>query len=219
MDDMKGRSLVLSLIIALTVWCPSASADGTHIVRLPAVQDVSLPFWCDWGYDWDERCYRDDGDRLPIGGEDDKVWRSALRFSTSSVPHGSALVRATLHVFHDGRCLAPRKTLRLCDARTYGLTAHPILSLDWFGERELEFGPALSDAEIGSADQRQRLSFDLTDVVAAWVDGSQDNSGVLLKLSEDHEGYGASGPSVPSSGFGQPDLRPQLEVTYMPPGG
>jgi TGF-beta propeptide len=219
MDDMKVRSLVLSLIVALTVSSPSASADGTHVVRLPAAQDVSLPFWCDWGYDWDERCYRDDGDRLPIGGEDDKVWRAALRFSTSSVPHGSAVVRATLHVFHDGRCLAPRKTLRHCDARTYGLTAHPILSMDWFDEREPEFGPALFDAEIGSADRPQRLSFDLTNLVAAWVDGSQRNSGVLLKLSEDHEDYGVSGPSVPSSSFGQPDLRPQLEVTYMPPSG
>jgi hypothetical protein len=219
MDDMTARSLVLSLIIALTVWSPSASADGPQIMRLPAVQDVSLPFWCDWGYDWDERCYRDNGDRLPIGGEDDKVWRAALRFSTSSVPHGSAVVRATLHVFHDGRCLAPRKTLRHCDARTYALTSHPILSLDWFDERELEFGPALSDAELGSADRPQRLSFDLTDLAAAWVDGSQDNSGVLLKLSEDHEDYGVSGPSVPSSSFGQPDLRPQLEVTYRPPGG
>jgi hypothetical protein len=219
MDDMTARSLVLLLIIALTVCSPSASADGTQIVRLPAVHDVSLPFWCDWGYDWDERCYRDDGDRLPIGGEDDKVWRAALRFSTSSVPHGSAVVRGTVHVFHDGRCLAPRKTLRHCDARTYRLTAHPILSLDWFDERELEFGPALSDAELGSADRPQRLSFDLTELVAAWVDGSQDNSGVLLKLSEDHEDYGVSGPGVPSSSFAQPDLRPQLELTYVPPSG
>jgi hypothetical protein len=219
MDDMKGRSLVLSLVIALTVGSPSASADGTHVVRLPAVQDVSLPFWCDWGYDWDERCYRDDGDRLPIGGEDDKVWRAALRFSTSSVPRGSAVVRATLHGFHDGRCLAPRKTLRLCDARAYGLTAHPILSVDWFDERELDFGPALSNAEIGSADRPQRVSFNLTDLVAEWVDGSQRNSGVLLKLSEDQEDYGVSGPAVPSSGFAQPELRPQLEVTYVPHSG
>ena len=216
---MAARSLVLSLVIALAVCSPSASADGTDIVRLPALQDVSLPFWCDWGYDWDERCYREDGDRLPVGGEDDKVWRAALRFSTSSVPHGSAVVRATLHVFNDGRCLAPRKTLRPCDARTYGLTAHPILSVDWFDERELDFGPALSDAEIGSADQPQRVSFDLTDLVAEWVDGSRHNSGVLLKLSEDHEDYGVSGPSLPSSSFVQPDVRPQLEVTYLPPSG
>jgi hypothetical protein len=40
-----------------------------------------LPFWCDWGYDWAERCYRLDGAWLGVGGgEPDKVWRSALRF-------------------------------------------------------------------------------------------------------------------------------------------
>jgi hypothetical protein len=218
MDDVATRALVFCLVTALTVVTSSATADSTSAVRLESVQDVSLPFWCDWGYDWDERCYRDDGDRLPVGGEDDKVWRAALRFPTSPVPQGSDVVRAILHVFHDGRCLAPRKTLTLCGPRTYELTAHPILSTDWFDERELDFGPALSDAEIGSAEQSQRLSFDLTDLVAEWVDGSRRNSGVLLKLSEDHEDYGVSGPSFPSSSFVQPDVRPQLEVTYLPPG-
>jgi hypothetical protein len=83
--------------------------------------------------------------------------------------------------------------------------------LDWFDERELEFCPALSDAEIGSADRPQRVSLDVTDLVAEWVDESWRNSGVLLKLSEDNEDYGVSGPSLPSSSFAQPALRPQLE--------
>jgi TGF-beta propeptide len=217
-DDVTIRALVL-LLIPLAICTSSASANGEGFVRLAPTQDVSLPFWCDWGYDWDERCYRDDGVRLPVGGEGDKVWRAALRFSTSSVPEGAAVLRATLHVFHDGRCLAARKTLKPCDTRTYGLTAHPILSSDWFEERELDFGPALSDAEIGSADEPQRLSFDLTDIVAEWVDGSRRNSGVLLKLSEDHEDYDVSGPSLPSSSFAQPDVRPQLELTYLPSSG
>jgi hypothetical protein len=207
------------LLVALTASASSAPAVDTHVGRFAPVQDVSLPFWCDWGYDWDERCYRDDGDRLPVGGEDDKVWRAALRFSTSSVPQGSAVVQATLHLFHDGRCLGPRKALTLCDARTYGLTAHPILSLNWFHERELDFGPALSDADIGSADRPQRLSFDLTDLVAEWVGGSRRNSGVLLKLSEDHEDFGVSGPSLPSATFAQTALRPLLEISYLHPSG
>jgi hypothetical protein len=37
--------------------------------------DGSFPFWCDWGYDWDERCYSDFSHRLSIGGDVDKVWR------------------------------------------------------------------------------------------------------------------------------------------------
>jgi hypothetical protein len=207
------------VVAALAVSGTSASAVGARVARVAPAQDVSLPFWCDWGYDWDERCYRDDGDRLPIGGDDDKLWRSALRFSTSSVAAGSSVVRATLHLHHDGRCLGPRKTQLPCAAVTWALTAHPILSPDWFHERELDFAPALAEAEIGSADRPQRLSFDLTELVAEWVDGSRRNSGVLLKLSADYEDYGVGGPSFPSSTFAQPSQRPQLEIRYVPPGG
>ena len=99
------------------------------------------------------------------------------------------------------------------------LTAHPIVSTDWFHERELDFGPAVSEAEIGSAEHPQRLSFDLTGLVAAWVDGSRRNSGVLLKLSDDHEDFGLGGPSLPSSTFALPSLRPHLEITYLSASG
>jgi hypothetical protein len=217
-DDMPTRALLVTLIAALALGTSSASAVGTQVVRLAPVQDVSLPFWCDWGYDWDERCYRDDGDRLPIGGDDDKLWRAALRFSTSSVPTGSTVTRALLRVFHDGRCLGPRKTTRPCAAQSYALETHPILSSDWFDERELDFGSAVSDAALESATQSQWLAFDVTGLVADWVDGSRRNAGVLLRLTNDYEDYGVSGPSPPSSSFAQPSLRPQLEVTYLPPG-
>jgi hypothetical protein len=212
---MTTRALVVPLLLALTICTASASADGTQLVRLGAVQDVSLPFWCEWGYDWDERCYRDDGARLPIGGDDDKLWRAALRFSTSSLPPDSAVVRAVLSLHHDARCLGPRKTVRTCEPRGYELTAHPILSPDWFDERELDFGPAVASGELDSADQAERISFDLTDLVAEWVDGSRHNSGVLLRLSDDHEDFGVGGPSLPSSTFEQSALRPQLEIAYV----
>jgi hypothetical protein len=216
---VRPRILVSLVAVALAVCGTVASADGTRVARIEPAPDVSLPFWCDWGYDWDERCYRDDGDRLPIGGDDDKLWRAALRFSTSSVPQGSIVVRATLHLHHDGRCLGPRKTQLPCAARTYVLTAHPILSPDWFRERELDFAPAISEAELGSADRPQRISFDVTELVAEWIDGSRGNAGVLVKLGEDHEDLGVSGPSVPSSSFGQAAVRPQLEISYQPPSG
>jgi hypothetical protein len=213
------RALVVPLLLTLTICTVSASADGTHVVRLAAVQDVSLPFWCEWGYDWDERCYRDDGDRLPIGGDDDKLWRAALRFSTASLPPGSAVVRAVLSLHHDARCLGPRKTVRTCEPRGYEITAHPILSPDWFDERELDFGPAVASGVLPSADQSERISFDLTDLVAEWVNRSQRNSGVLLRLSDDHEDFGVGGPSLPSSTFEQSALRPQLEIAYVNAGG
>lgn len=212
---MTTRALIVPLLLALTICTASASADGTQLVRLAAVQDVSLPFWCGWGYDWDERCYRDDGARLPVGGDDDKLWRPALRFSTASLPPGSAVLRAVLSLHHDERCLGPRKTVRTCAPRGYELTAHPILSPDWFDERELDFGAAVAGDELVSADQAERISFDLTDLVAEWVDGSRPNLGVLLRLSDDHEDFGVGGPSLPSSTFEQSALRPQLEIAYV----
>jgi hypothetical protein len=216
---MTARYLLPVLAAAFALSSASASADATSTVRVGPVQDVSLPFWCDWGYDWDERCYRDDGDRLPIGGDADKLWRAALSFSASAIPAGSAVVRAVLTVSHDARCLGPRKTTQTCGARSYELEAHPILTADWFDERELDFGPALTSAELGTADQPERLSFDLTELVAEWVDGSRANSGVLLRLSDGHEDLGVGGPSLPSSSFAQPALRPQLEITYVRGGG
>lgn len=219
MDAMTFRALVLLVAAAIAIAGSSASAVGTTTLRLTPVQDVSLPFWCEWGYDWDERCYRDDGDRLPVGGDDDKLWRAALRFATSSVPRGASVTSAILRVFHDARCLGPRKTTLPCSARSYALEAHPILSMDWFREREHDFGPALSGAEIEDATRQQWLAFDVTELVAEWVDGSRANAGVLLKLSEDYEDFGVGGPSFPSSTFAQVALRPQLLVTYIAPGG
>jgi hypothetical protein len=75
----------------------------------------------------------------------------------------------------------------------------------------------VADAELDAATEAQWVSFDLTDLVAEWVDGSRRNSGVLLRLGNDDEDYGSSGPSFPSSSFAQPNLRPQLEVTYLRP--
>jgi hypothetical protein len=217
MDDVTSRAILLLLLTAgLVASGHSAQAGGTHVMRLAPVQDVSLPFWCDWGYDWDERCYRDDGDRLPIGGEADKLWRAGLRFPTPSLPSGSTVVGAQLKLYHDGRCLGARKTVQACTARPYELEAHPILSTDWFDERELDFGPALSGAELESATEPKWLSFDVTDLVAEWADGSRRNSGVLLKLADWHEDYDVSGPSMPSSTFALPAVRPQLEIAYVP---
>src|SRR2546423_15053669 len=90
--------LVLALVFAAA---GAARASDVQVVSLPASKDVSLPFMCDWGYDWQERCYRDDFDRLEVGGVDDKVWRSALRFCFASIPAsppaGTAGARSGTH--------------------------------------------------------------------------------------------------------------------------
>ena len=213
-----ARPVALPLLVAALVFCSRSAASSQGAVSIAPTQDVSLPFWCEWGYEPDERCYRDDGDRMPVGGDDDKVWRAALRFSTPPLPHGAVVERAFLRVFHDGRCLASRKTHGPCPAVPFELGAHPILSASWFSERELDFEPAIAGAELEDASHPHWLSFELTELVTGWVAGTRRNAGVLLKLADSNEDFGVSGPSLPSSTFSHAAFRPRLEVTYQPSG-
>ena len=50
-------SLLACLFLLAACLCPPPAAAGSF-ARAP-LEDVGFPFWCDWGYEWDERC-RDD---------------------------------------------------------------------------------------------------------------------------------------------------------------
>jgi hypothetical protein len=205
------------LVLLVAAFAPAAAAQPASLVyRAAAEADVSLPFWCDWGYDWDERCYRDSSDRLSVGGESDKVWRSALRFPLDAIPTGSTVDAATLSLSFDGVCLGPRKTELPCPARVYTLDVHPVLSEDWFDERELDFGPLAEQASLW-AGAPQQVSWDVTNLAIDWVEGGVPNHGLLLKLADGEEDFSVSGPKLPSAEFANHELRPVLEVVYMPP--
>ena len=116
------------------------------LTRAP-LEDVGLPFWCDWGNDWDERCYTD---------------------NTASG------ARARLRAGSDG--------------------------LD------------------GRADNHLRVErVGLTGVVSDWATGAASNHGVLLKLPEEEENYGVSGPYFASASFGLPAYRTCLVVSNSVP--
>jgi hypothetical protein len=211
---MKWIAVCLVAFVAAAQ--PARAHGDATVYSTPPSADVSFPFWCDWGYDWDERCYRDFSDRLSVGGDDDKVWRAALHFPLHAVPAGSVVLTATLLLSFDGVCLAPRKTERPCSARPYTIDVHPIFSSDWFHEREVDVGPLAARASFW-AGTPQRLSWDVTDLVIEWVEYGAPNDGLLLKLAEGEEDFNVSGPRLPSSEFTNPALRPALEVTYLPP--
>ena len=138
----------LTLLLALAL-SGAAHASEVRVAKLALADDVSLPFWCDWGYDWDERCYRLSGDRLAVGGgEPDKVWRSALRFWLGSLPPGATVVTAELSLWYDGTCIAPRKESRPCDGRSFDVALHPIFTRRWEAEREVEYGPQIALANL-----------------------------------------------------------------------
>jgi hypothetical protein len=57
--------------------------------------------------------------------------------------------------------------------------------------------------------------WDLTDTVSEWFSGAAPNDGILLKLLDEQETYEDGGPAMPSSGYGDAELRPRLVVMYM----
>jgi hypothetical protein len=210
---MKWIALILVALVASAA--PAGAETSLVVYRTAASADVSLPFHCDWSYDWDERCYRDSSDRLAVGGEADKVWRSALRFPLDAIPRGSVVDSATLSLSFDGVCLAPGGTEQPCPLRTHTLDVHPVLSGDWFSEREVYFGPLAEQLSLWTGAGAQRFSCDVTNLVTDWVQHGVPNNGLLLKLADGEEGFGVGGPKLPSSEFADAALRPVLEVTYV----
>jgi hypothetical protein len=204
---------VLLVLIAVLAGAASARADETAV--LPTVDDVSLPFLCSWGYDWEERCYRDRLDRLELGGAGDKVWRSALRFSLEAIPSSATILGAELWLRYDGTCVAPRRRTVPCDGSSFGIESRPIFTDDWYARREVAFGPAVAFTEFEAAPAPRWVVWDLTDLASAWLSGDAPNDGVLLKLVDKQESYEVGGPAMPSSRFADPELRPRLMVMYM----
>ena len=204
------------LLIVLAVGVAGAArASDVQSVSLPAAQDVSLPFMCSWGYDWDERCYRDDFDRLEVGGVDDKVWRSAVRFSLASIPFSATVVTAELWLRYDRTYVAPRRRTVACSGAGFDLEARPIYTGRWESEREVAFGPAVSWAQLEPGAEPKWLVLDVTDLVSDWRSGGLANNGVLVKLVDEAEVYDGGGPAFPSSSYGDAAVRPHLEVWYV----
>jgi hypothetical protein len=207
---MRTR-LLLFVVAALAFVLAPAGRAGT--VVLAPVADISLPFVCSWGYDWEERCRHDDGPRLLIGGDVDKLWRAALRFSLAPIPPGSSIVDARLELWYDGACVGPGRTVVACPWRPFTLTANPIWSPNWLKERELDFDDPMSTLVLAAGARPGWLSWDFVDIVSEWWWGHRANEGVLLRVAEG-ETFLSSGPAPPSSSHSLPWRRPRLVVTY-----
>jgi hypothetical protein len=208
---------VIALACAALAFAGVARAAEVRSVALTPAEDVSLPFRCDWGYDWAERCYRLEGARLGVGGgEPDKVWRSALRFSTSALPSGATVVTAELSLWYDGTCVAPRRRSKPCDGRGFDFGLHPIFTPRWSAEREVEYGPEVGLASLDPLAAAQWVVWDVTDLVGDWLSGGLQNNGVLVKLVDGEEDFAVSGPLFPSSRSASTAARPRLTVWYLP---
>jgi hypothetical protein len=207
---------VIAFACAALAFAGAARAAEVRSVALTPVEDVSLPYWCNWGYDWAERCSRLEGARLGVGGgEPDKVWRSALRFSTSAIPSGATVVTAELSLWYDGTCVAPRRRSKPCDGRGFDFGLHPIFTPRWSAEREVEYGPQVGFASLDPLAAAQWVVWDVTDLVGDWLSAGLQNNGVLVKLVDGEEDFAVSGPLFPSSRSASTAARPRLTVWYL----
>jgi hypothetical protein len=210
---MRSWALLVALLGTLALVPGHARAEVTVVI--PPAADLGLPFWCSWGYDWDERCYTDDGPRLPVGGVDDKVWRSALRFDLARIPARAHVESARLRLWFDGVCVAPRKTSVGCGLRSYSIDVRRILSADWRDEREVELDEEIeATTSTGAAGSPRWLEWDVTLLVARWHAGEVPNNGLMLGLATFEEDFGVSGPYLPSMTYSDAARRPQLVVTH-----
>jgi hypothetical protein len=206
---------VLACLFLAACLSPSPAIGGSFS-RTP-VEDVGVPFWCDWAYDWDERCHHDDTAWLPVGGVDDKVWRAALRFSLDALPTDAHIASARLELYFDGACVAPRRRAGPCANAEYTVDAHTVLSQSWtegararLRSRRNGFDHCLDDLRA-----LERLGPDRAGLELGVRSCSEP--GRLLKLAEEEENFGVSGPYYPSSAFGTASIRPRLAVSYTVP--
>lgn len=209
---MRIQAFFAVLLVALALG--PARAHGSSTIVLHPAADLGLPFWCSWGYDWEERCYTDDGPRLPVGGVDDKVWRSAIRFPLEQVPAGASVAAAELHLWFDGVCVGPRKTTLAC-RRSYGVDIRRILSADWRDEREVELDEEIeAGATVPAGNAPDWVRWDLTELVERWHRGAVPNHGLLLGLAIGEEDLDVSGPYFPSMTYPDAARRPRLVVSF-----
>lgn len=210
---MRVHALVAVVLVVFAFL--SGRADASTTLMLQPTADLGLPFSCSWGYDWDERCYTDDGPRLPVGGVDDKVWRSALRFPIAQIPTGARVASAHLRLWFDGVCVAPRKTSVACGPRSYDLDVRRILSADWRDEREPELDEEIEATTTAPAASAPHwLEWDVTRLVELWRAGTVENNGLLVALALFEEDFDVSGPYLPSMSYPDARWRPQLVVIH-----
>ncbi len=207
------RAFLPAVLAAAVLAAPAGAATATAVIRPSA--DVAFPFLCTWGYDWESRCFREDGTRLPLGGAGDKAWRAALRFPLDAVPAGATVTAAELRLYYDGICVAPARGSTPCVPPGAVVDAHRILSANWFRERE----PELDERVVGTAvvvepAEPQWLVWDVTSLVREWHRQLLPNNGILLKLQDGDEALDAPGPYGPSSTYPDASLHPRLLVAY-----
>ena len=135
-----------------------------------------------------------------------KISRSLVQFDASSIPAGASISEATLHLYLWNSCDIGERTHVVTVYRTNASWSES--SVTWNTK------PGYAE-QYGSASIPSRTwgwySFDVTDLVRGWVDGSFSNYGLMVRGPE------SSGTGSARLGFATRETTydPYLEVTYV----
>jgi hypothetical protein len=147
---------------------------------------------------WPDKNYGE-GKAAFAGAVGDAARQTLLRFDLSSLPPGVEIMRATI-------------SLHKCVNGGAGVTAHQVLS-NW-NEHDVtwsSFGQAYEAdpvVELPAVDpEPSTVSFDLTELAQAWVEGREPNHGVLLRQDDSNTAFATSEAEDPSD-------RPRLLICY-----
>ena len=138
------------------------------------------------------------------------TYRALLKFDVSSIPSNAIVIDASLSLYLYGSLDNVTNTFA-----AYNITQNwDELSVTW--DTQPNYDPA-TESGVQTYDRIIGWrTFTITNIVAAWVNGTKPNYGVMLKATNEGA-FGAFG-YVASENTSSPQNRPKLTITYnLPP--
>ena len=141
-------------------------------------------------------------------GSANGITRSLVKFDLSAIPPGTQITQATLSLYLVNSCDTGNRTHTVTPYRiTSGWSE---TSVTW--NTRPSFAEAYGSSSV-SSQTYQRYTFDITNLVRGWVNGTLPNYGVMLRGPE------SSGDSSARLGFGTRNSSgttydPYINITY-----
>lgn len=136
---------------------------------------------------------------------DGKIVRSLIQFDTSGIPAGTAIANAVLKVYQVNSWDYPDKSRTITTYRIGSSWSES--SVTW--NTSPPIGEAYGSASVAHTSEVWR-SFNVTNLVRAWVNNGQPNHGVMLRGPE----WAGSDSSWKSFSTREGPYAPQLVITY-----
>lgn len=135
------------------------------------------------------------------------IYRSLLKFDVSSIPSNAIVTYAGLDLYQNGNIQQYANTFA-----AYNITQDwDELGVTW--NNQPNYDPATeSGAQTYDGTTVGWRTFTITNIVAAWVNGTKPNYGVMLKATNENAFGGSS--YIASENTSYPQNRPKLVITY-----